>query len=68
MAENMVANSKRGIFKGQVYLVNPKHENILGEKCYPSFQAIPNQVETILVAIPAADVPAVIEEAGKTGT
>ena len=67
MAENMVTNSKRGVFKGKVYLVNPKHEEILGEKCYPSLSAIPDQVETILVGIPAAEVPEVVEEAGKAG-
>ncbi len=68
MAENMVANHKRGVFKGEVYLVNPKHDQILGEKCYPSISAIPEPVETIVVAIPATGVPDVIEEAGKTGT
>ena len=67
MAENMVTNSKRGLFKGKVYLVNPKHDEILGEKCYPSLPAVPDNVETILVAIPADGVPAVIEEAGKVG-
>ena len=61
----MVANSQRGIFKGHVFLVNPKHEEILGEKCYPSLSAIPDQIETVLIAIPAANVPQTIEEAGK---
>ena len=61
----MVANSQRGIFKGHVFLVNPKHEEILGEKCYPSLSAIPGQIETVLIAIPAANVPQTIEEAGK---
>jgi acyl-CoA synthetase (NDP forming) len=67
MAENMVTNSKRGLFRGKVYLVNPKHGEILGEKCYPSLPAVPDKIETILVAIPAIGVPAVIEEAGKAG-
>ncbi len=68
MAENMVANRKRGIFKGEVYLVNPKHEEVLGEKCYPSISAISRPVESVVVAVPAAGVPDVIEEAGKVGT
>ncbi len=68
MAQNMVANHKRGVFKGEVYLVNPKHDQILGEKCYPSISAIPEHAETIVVAIPAAGVPDVIEDAGKAGT
>jgi len=68
MAQNMVANHKRGIFKGEVYLVNPKHDEILGEKCYHSISAIAEPVDTIVVAIPASGVPGVIEEAGKVGT
>jgi acyl-CoA synthetase (NDP forming) len=68
MAENMVANRRRGIFNGQVYLVNPKHEQILGEKCYATLSDIKDHVETVLVAIPAQDVPAVIAEAGEVGT
>ena len=64
----MVTNSKRGIFKGRVYLVNPKHAEILGQECYTSLSDIPTQIETVLIAIPAQDVPGVIEEAGKCGT
>ncbi|MGA3109793.1 MAG: CoA-binding protein, partial [Candidatus Bathyarchaeia archaeon] len=67
MSENMVTNRSRGIFKGQVHLVNPKHQEILGEKCYASISAIPEQVETVVVAIPALGIPAVIEEAGQCG-
>ncbi len=63
----MVTNRKRGTFKGHVYLVNPKHDEIIGEKCYPSLSDLPEQVETVLVVIPAPGVPALIEEAGKTG-
>ena len=68
MAQNMVANHARGIFKGEVYLVNPKHNQVLGQKCYPSVSAIAKPIETIVVAIPAAGIPDVIEEAGKVGT
>jgi len=63
----MVGSRSRGIFKGHVHLVNPKHREILGEICYPSISAIPEQVETVVVAIPASSTPAVIEEAGQCG-
>ena len=63
----MLANSSRGIFLGQVYLVNPNHEEILGVKCYPSVTAIPQSPETIVVAVPAASVPTVLTEAGEAG-
>lgn len=64
----MLTNSRRGIFKGRVYLVNPNHEEILGAKCYPSVTATPKPPETIVVAVPATAVPAILAEAGETGT
>jgi len=68
IAENMVNNQKQGLFRGKVFLVNPKHDEILGEKCYPSVSKIPNAAELIVVAVPAPQVPGVIEEAGGGGT
>jgi acyl-CoA synthetase (NDP forming) len=64
----MLTNTSRGIFKGDVYLVNPSHEEILGAKCYPSIAATPKPPETIVVAVPAPSVPAILAEAGETGT
>ncbi len=68
MAQNMVTNKKRDHFKGDVWLVNPNHSEMLGEKCYPSLSTIPKPIETILVAIPATKVPGIIREAGENGT
>jgi acyl-CoA synthetase (NDP forming) len=68
MAQNMITNRRMGHFKGDVWLVNPNHEHILGEKCYSSVSKIPRPVETILVAVPAPIVPSVIHDAGEAGT
>jgi acyl-CoA synthetase (NDP forming) len=67
LAENMLNNRRRGIFKGDVYLVNPRHDRILGEKCYPSIAGIPSSVETLVIAIPSIGVPDILEEAGRAG-
>jgi acyl-CoA synthetase (NDP forming) len=64
----MVTNHRRGVFNGEVYLVNPGHEEIFGQKCYPNVSAIPGEVETIVVAVPSPKVPDIIDEAGKAGT
>jgi acyl-CoA synthetase (NDP forming) len=64
----MLANRRRGIFKGEVYLVNPRHEQILGEECYPKVSDLPKIAETVLVAIPSIHVSDVIEDAGQAGT
>jgi acyl-CoA synthetase (NDP forming) len=63
----MLTNVRRGIFKGEVYLVNPNHTEILGAKSYPSLSVTPKQPETIVVAVPAARVPSILTEAGETG-
>jgi len=52
-------------FSGALYPVNPNSAAILGRTAYPSLAAIPGQVDAAVVAIPAAGVPAIVEEAGK---
>jgi len=45
----MATNQKRGIFKGHVSPVNPKHDEIISEKCYPSLSDLSEHLETVLV-------------------
>jgi len=40
-------------FNGAVYPVNPKHATLLGHRCYPSIQAVPDQVDLAIIALPA---------------
>jgi acetyltransferase len=54
-------------FKGKIFPVNPKAEEILGLKCYPSVLKIPDDIELGVIIIPATFVPKVVEEAGKKG-
>lgn len=51
-------------FPGMLYPVNPNNAAILGKTAYPSLTEIPGPVDVAVVAIPAAGVPAVIEDAG----
>lgn len=52
-------------FRGSLYPVNPKTENILGKKAYPSLAAIPEHVDVAVIAIPARGVPQIIRDAGE---
>ena len=61
--KNFSTNKQRGIFKGELYPVNPKEDSILGFKCYHSITEIPGEVELIVVIIPAVAVPSIMEEA-----
>jgi acyl-CoA synthetase (NDP forming) len=49
-------------FKGLIYPVNPKVTEVMGYKVYPSVSAIPEPVDLVIIAIPAADVPPVLED------
>ncbi len=40
-------------FNGAVYPVNPKHETLLGHRCYPSVRAIPDPIDLAIIALPA---------------
>ncbi len=52
-------------FKGEIYPVNPKQEEILGKKSYQSVTAIPGMVDVAVIVTPAATVNALAEECGK---
>ncbi len=67
IAENMLTSHKRGNFKGDVWLVNPNHGEILDEKCFPCVSAIPSRIETVVLAIPALRVIDAIEDAANVG-
>ncbi len=40
-------------FNGIVYPVNPKHETLLGKRCYPSIRDVPGPVDLAVIALPA---------------
>lgn len=54
-------------YKGKIYPVNPHADEVLGLKAYPSVSSIPDEVDVVVVAVPAQEVPKVIEDAGKKG-
>ena len=54
-------------FKGQLYPINPKADEILGMKCYGDISDVPDQIDLAVIAVPAKIVPMVAEECGKKG-
>ena len=54
-------------YSGPVYPVNPKAEEILGARCYPSVLAVPDPVELAVVIAPAPATPDIIEQIGRRG-
>jgi acetyl-CoA synthetase len=54
-------------FPGPVYGVNPKRTEVMGRLCVPSVADLPEPVDAVVVAIPAAGVAAAIDQAGAAG-
>jgi 3-hydroxypropionyl-CoA synthetase (ADP-forming) len=54
-------------YKGQVYPINPKAEEILGLKCYPSLEAISGPVDLVVVCVDLSVTPPILESCAKKG-
>ena len=52
-------------YEGKIYPVNPKSEDILGVKCYPSILEIPYEVQAAVICVPNTFVPKVMEQCGQ---
>lgn len=54
-------------FKGKIYPVNPKYSEVLELKAYPTIRDIPGPVDYVISAVPAAEVPKVLEDCSHKG-
>jgi len=54
-------------FDGEIYPVNPRYSEISGLTAYPSLKQIPGSVDYVISAVPAAAVPAMLEDASQKG-
>jgi acyl-CoA synthetase (NDP forming) len=54
-------------FKGPIYPINPKADEICGVKCYPSVMDVPGDIDVAHLSIPAKFAPAAIDECGQKG-
>jgi acetyltransferase len=49
-------------FRGKVFPINPKRDQVLGLKAYPNIAAVPEKVDLAVIITPAPTVPGVIGE------
>jgi len=54
-------------YPGKVYPINPKTDEILGLKCYPSVLDVPDPIDLAVVVIPSNYVAAALEDCGQKG-
>ena len=54
-------------FPAEVYLINPRRDELWGRKVYPNFASVPEQIDLALTIIPAEFIPDVLREGTDNG-
>ena len=54
-------------YRGAVYPINPRLQEILGHKAYPDLTSVPSDIDLAVIAVPAPAVSGVLEQCGKKG-
>ena len=63
----LLLNMQEAGFKGGLYPVNNKRDELLGLKAYPDLNAVPEDLDLVVIATPAPSVPAIIRQCGEKG-
>ena len=66
-ATRVIVNLQKFGYAGRIFPINPKYPEILGLPCYPDLASTPEVPDAIVVAIPGADVPALLTAAAERG-
>ena len=66
-ATRVVANLKTFGYSGRIFPINPKYREVLGLPCYPDLGSTPEPADTVVVAIPAEQVPGILASAVESG-
>jgi len=61
----VLGNLIKAGYKGDVFVVNPKHKKLYGHTSYSSLKEIPKEVELVCIAVPARFVKNVVEESAQ---
>lgn len=60
---DMLRMLRRSGFKGNVYPINPRYQEVEGFKCYPSLAELPEKVDHVVLGIANARIEAALDEA-----
>ncbi len=63
----LLLNMQEVGFKGGLYPVNHKRDQILGLKAYPDLASVPELLDLVVIATPAITVPAIIKQCATKG-
>jgi acetyltransferase len=66
-AFNVVENLANCGYQGKVYPVNPNYMEILGKKCYPSVNHIPDDIDLAIIVTPRQTISQIVKQCGEKG-
>jgi acyl-CoA synthetase (NDP forming) len=64
---SVVANLRDAGFGGEIFAVNPRYTDVLGYRCFPSVNELPDTVDCLVIAIPARAACDAMEQAFARG-
>lgn len=64
---NAFQNLLKAGFKGDIYPINPKHDKVQNQVCYPNIESVPKTPDLAVIATPAKTIPAIIQACGERG-
>ena len=67
IGEVLLANMLAAGYQGRLFAVNPKYRKLHGIDCFSTVRALPQEVDLAVIATPAATVPDLIDECGRSG-
>jgi acetyl coenzyme A synthetase (ADP forming)-like protein len=67
IGNSVMKNLINGGYKGEIYPIHPKADEILGFKAYRSVKDVPGTIDTAIFAIPAKFVAGALTECGEKG-
>ncbi len=63
----ILRNMVEANYRGGVYPVNPRYQEVLGKPCYPDVASVPDPVDLAVIALPAPMVLEALEACGLRG-
>ncbi|HEV2299467.1 MAG TPA: bifunctional acetate--CoA ligase family protein/GNAT family N-acetyltransferase [Candidatus Acidoferrales bacterium] len=67
VGRTVLVNLRRGTFPGEVYAVNPRRADVLGEVCYPNVASIGKKIDLAVIITPAPTVPGMVRDCVNAG-
>lgn len=67
LGHEVIRNIIEAGFRGKLYPINPKADEVLGLKCYPSVKDVLGKVELAVIIVPARFVSSVVADCGAKG-